>query len=224
MDIESNIATFMHDRGPGARYTSFDYCFNYFQSYRERDAIQQIAARENLQLSCLHLGFFLASWGMFRTSSVLPTRSLKQFVPVMELVARTPRRIWEIDAHCYSSDACNLLTATASQIKTSLQFPGNRWPTATLATKIMLGVFGNVPAFDTFVVGGLRGTGLTGLFGFNALRAIGHFYQTHQDVIERHRERTLDFDTGELTDRTYTRAKVIDMIFFIEGGGSRSRF
>lgn len=28
---------------------------------------------------------------------------------------------------------------------------------------------------------------------------------------------TIDFATGEPTDLTYTRAKVIDMIFFIEG-------
>jgi len=31
---------------------------------------------------------------------------------------------------------------------------------------------------------------------------------------------TLDFHTGEPTQRRYSRVKVIDMIFFIEGGGS----
>ena len=36
-------------------------------------------------------------------------------------------------------------------------------------------------------------------------------------LIEAHREPTLDFDTGTPTNRRYTRAKVIDMIFFIEG-------
>lgn len=37
------------------------------------------------------------------------------------------------------------------------------------------------------------------------------------EVIERHRVPTIDFVTGEPTNRRYSRAKVIDMIFFVEG-------
>jgi hypothetical protein len=36
-------------------------------------------------------------------------------------------------------------------------------------------------------------------------------------LIERHRVPTLGFDKGEPTIRRYTQAKIIDMIFFIEG-------
>jgi hypothetical protein len=36
-------------------------------------------------------------------------------------------------------------------------------------------------------------------------------------VIDGHRIPTLDFDTGRSTSRLYSRAKVIDMIFFVEG-------
>jgi hypothetical protein len=49
------------------------------------------------------------------------------------------------------------------------------------------------------------------------LRDIGHFYDRHREVIECHREYTLDFSTGQPTRRRYTRAKVIDEIFYIEG-------
>jgi hypothetical protein len=76
-DIEANIAAFMGGRGPDERYTSFDYCFNYFQVFREQDRVKEIAALESMQLSCLHLGFYLASWGMFRGSSTLLLKSLK---------------------------------------------------------------------------------------------------------------------------------------------------
>lgn len=142
----------MDRRGPGQRYASFDYCFNYFQAFREQDQIGGIAERDNVQLSCLQLGFYLASWGMFR-SSVLRTRSLKQFEPVIEVIAHTPRRIWDIDAHGYSTETCGLLTSTAAEIRSALQYPDGERPTNTLVTKIMLGVFGNVPAFDNYVVG-----------------------------------------------------------------------
>jgi hypothetical protein len=56
--------------------------------------------------------------------------------------------------------------------------------------------------------------------GGKAFRRLGEFYREHADIIERNRILTLDFHTGEPTQRRYSRAKVIDMIFFIEGGGS----
>jgi hypothetical protein len=225
VDIEANIKCFMGDRTSEQRYASFDYCFNYFQSFRETDSTADIAAPENVLLSCLHLGFYLASWGMFRGSSDLPSRSLKQFQPVMELIARTPDDVWTIDAHRYSDRAVrDQLISTADDIQQALRHPDGAWPTRTLATKVMLGVFGNVPAFDSRVVAGLRQTGRTGRFGIRALQAIGRFYEDHRDVIEKHRNHTLDFVSGCPTHRSYTRAKVIDEIFFIEGQGGVSAF
>jgi hypothetical protein len=44
------------------------------------------------------------------------------------------------------------------------------------------------------------------------------YWARNIELIERYRVRTWDFDTGELTGRRYTQAKVIDMIFFIQGG------
>ena len=220
LDIYRNICSFMGDRQPEARYASFDYCFNHFQSFRERGRITDIAASENVLLSCLHLGFYLASWGMLRASSELPKRSLRQFEPVIELIAGTPSDIWEIDANHYSDDVCDTLVIVANDIQKALRYPDGTWPTRTLATKIMLGIFGSVPAFDSRVMQGLRKTGRTGRFGVRALLDIGHFYADHHEVIDRHRESTLDVATGLPTQRLYTRAKVIDQIFFIEGGGS----
>lgn len=221
MDIDANVRRFMGDRNPGRRYASFDYCFNYFQSFRESSTVADIAAPENMMLSCLHLGFYLASWGMFRARSELPRRSLRQFVPVVELIASMPAEIWEADAHCYSGTVCYRLLATAREIEEALDYPDGKWPTRTLATKIMLGVFGNVPAFDSRVVKGLIRTGRTGRFGVHALQEIGRFYQGHREEIERNREPTLDFATGKPTQRLYTRAKVIDQVFYIEGRDSR---
>lgn len=170
----------------------------------------------------LHLGFYLASWGMFRGSSGLRSRSLKQFEGLVELIARTPSDVWVIDAHRCSEAVCHRLIDTASDIEEALHNPDGAWPTRTLATKIMLGVFGNVPAFDSRVVAGLRKTRLTGRFGVHSLLAIGHFCDDHREVIERHREFTLDFATGQPTQRRYTRAKVIDEIFYVEGRGGAS--
>jgi len=69
--IDKLINTFLKDREPTDRYASFDYCYNYFQTFKYNNKILDIAVSDNLQLSCLHLGFYLASWGMLRGSTFL---------------------------------------------------------------------------------------------------------------------------------------------------------
>ena len=61
-----------------------------------------------------------------------------------------------------------------------------------------------------------------GLYGWAPTMAsgAGPFYDDHREVIGQHRERTLDFATGQPTQRRHTRAKVIDEIFYIEGRGN----
>ncbi len=51
-----------------------------------------------------------------------------------------------------------------------------------------------------------------------ALAISAYLDRDNASVIDQHRVPTLDFDTGTETARRYTRAKVIDMIFFVEGG------
>ena len=193
---------------PDARYASFDYCFNYFQSFREAGNVGAIAEPEHVQLSCLHLGFYLASWGMFRGSADLLQKSAKHLVPAIKLIARADATLWEIDAHCYTEPNIRQLLDTGRVFRPA--YPGM---SDILVTKVMLGVFGNVPAFDTNFKKGFQ----VATFGPKALRKIGAFYAQNSTVIDRFRVPTLDFVSGELTSRKYTRAKVIDMAFFIEG-------
>lgn len=212
VDIEGNLRTYLDDRGPADRYASFDYCFNFFQSRHEEGRTADLAQGPQLQLACLHLGFYLASWGMYRGSTILLKRSVAYLAPVVEVIARAPTKAWAIDADGYTREACGLLLDTARQIRTALSGAA----TDTLVTKIMLGVFGSVPAYDTNFRNGFR----TMTFGESSLMRVGRFYRENAEVIERYRVPTLDFDTGADTKRRYTRAKVIDMIFFIEGGAT----
>jgi len=54
----------------------------------------------------------------------------------------------------------------------------------------------------------------------STLRAIADFYAANARAIDHERVRTLDFASDRLTRLRYPRAKVIDMVFLIEGGGS----
>ncbi len=214
MNVEESIKKYLDGTNgsdgqkPDARYASFDYCFNYFQSFREAGNVGAIAEPEHVQLSCLHLGFYLASWGMFRGSADLLQKSARHLVPAIKLIARANATLWEIDAHCYTEPNIRQLLDTGRAFRHA--YPGM---SDILVTKLMLGVFGNVPAFDMNFKKGFQ----VATFGPKALRKIGAFYAENSTVIDRFRVPTLDFVSGELTSRKYTRAKVIDMAFFIEG-------
>lgn len=107
-------------------------------------------------------------------------------------------------------DAVDLLLGTRDQVRAALP----EGASDILVTKIMLGVFGNVPAFDTYFK---KGFGVS-TFGAKSLTKVAEFYDSHAALIEMHRMPTLEFANGGETSVRYTRAEVIDMIFFVEGG------
>jgi hypothetical protein len=76
----------------------------------------------------------------------------------------------------------------------------------------MLGVFGNVPAFDNNFRKGFHCYS----FGEKNLRMIKKFYNKYNTQIDAKIILTLDFNGNE-TNRRYTKAKIIDMIGFIKG-------
>lgn len=217
MNIEQNLKQFAEglgkNRGRHAveRYASFDYCFNYFQSFRERGKIQELSDPGKIQQSSLQLGFYLASWGMLRGSSFLLEKSVSFYQPLIRSIATFDKRIWTIDADAYDDENIAVLLACRNMIVESLG-RDNR-PSDTLVTKIMLGVFGNVPAFDDFFRKGFA----THSFSKNSLRLISEFYKENKRLIDNAKIYTFDFVTARRTKRRYPKAKIIDMIGFIEG-------
>jgi hypothetical protein len=89
----------------------------------------------------------------------------------------------------------------------------------TLVTKTMLGVFGCVPAYERC----FRDAFGAATFGPRSLSGLEAFYRVHAEAIDEHRVPTIDFATGADSNRKYTRAKVIDMVFFIKGLGNGLR-
>jgi hypothetical protein len=89
-DVEKNIDHFLRGAGnkdkgryPCERYASFDYCYNYFQSFHDHTSFRDICSESNIVESCLQLGFYLASWGMLRGSSFLLQKSAAFYKQVL---------------------------------------------------------------------------------------------------------------------------------------------
>lgn len=143
-------------------------------------------------------------------------KSARYLVPVIKVIAGTDESVWRIDANSYTDTYINILLQLAKEISDALA-PARR--SDTLLTKILLGVFGSVPAFDDNFVAACRPEGICATFGRRALREIGQFYDANKEAIEERLSdfRTLDFESGELTSRNYTRAKLIDMVLYARG-------
>ncbi len=206
---------FIQLRKSNHRYASFDYCYNYFNSFSNKS---ELAASENLEKSCLHLGFYLASWGMMRASSFLLQENLRFYIPIIKWLADyCPENIWNIDVDNYSNENVEVLISTYNSLS---QFVSDKNQKIILVTKIMLGVFGSTPAFDNNFTATFRDdygeTARYRSFNSNSLNAIKNFYDENSNLIEELRQtcRTYNFITAEETNIIYTRAKIIDMIGF----------
>jgi hypothetical protein len=140
--ISKTILKFYHEieNSPHHRYKSWDHCYTYFRMKNPDPGI-----------ACLHLAFYLASWGMYRGSTFVLKRDYLIHMPIVG------RLIAERDA---------LQGKNVSEIaeRTGRIFDLFEWikkqyeelPTDTLTTKILLGTLACVPAYDVNLVKGLR--------------------------------------------------------------------
>lgn len=193
------------------RFASFDFCYSYFNSFDDK---REIANEKNIEKSCLQLGFYLASWGMLRASSFLINKSLRYYKDLIETIANTPQRAWDIDINTYDKDS-ELLIETYKSI--SSHFDDHRH--LTLTTKIMLGVFGNAPAFDDFFCTTFRklypGNGFRA-FNKDSIQTVYEFYKENNQLIDSYGTTLYckDFVTGENYKFNYKKSKIVDMIGF----------
>jgi hypothetical protein len=53
-----------------SRYAAYDFCYNYSQDFYKNERTTDLYSNQNRHISCLQLGLFLATWGMFRNSGL----------------------------------------------------------------------------------------------------------------------------------------------------------
>jgi len=212
-DIGTIVNKFKSQSNPYDRYSSFDYCYNYFRTTND--------ITQDIEKSCLVLGFYLASWGMFRGSSFLLQKSVKHFEPTIRYIATIDKAVWEIDADNYNEKNIQTIIKIYKDIKFCLIDKDNS--DLTLITKILLGVFGFIPAFDNYFCNSFRAI-TAGQCGFRkvnvkSLSFIKTFYESNKTTIDRLSAETYttDFMTGQKTTINYPKAKIIDMYGFTAG-------
>jgi len=141
-DIGDVVSEFQKANNSTDRYASFDYCYHYFHPATSCYLLNDI------EKSSLVIGFNLASWGMLRGSSFLLNKSVKYYEPLIGYTSKLNTTIWDIDVDKYSNENIRTICAIYKDIKGIIVDNGKIH--LTLVTKIMLGVFGFIPAFDNF--------------------------------------------------------------------------
>ncbi|WP_153505468.1 hypothetical protein [Cumulibacter manganitolerans] len=199
------------DTAPAGSEPSWDYCYRWF-NFDGR-------APHDERRDCLELGYYLANWGMFRGSGVLMRTNLAALRNTISVIDSHHADMRDVDI-VGSDDEWAALDATYEALESAL--PGN--PSPTLITKVMLGVWGCVPAMDTYVLAGIKDlrsrARKTGLETFNRrfydyLSLLRH---THADEIEEHRNADLHSFGEPSTSATRLPAgKILDMYLFQVG-------
>ena len=191
---------------PHHRYLSWEYCHEAFRLNRR----PQIDA--TIDYLCLHLAWYLASWGMLR-NSFLMQKDYKIHADVVRLIYQPEwDDLWDLSPEKLSQEYyADRIMKLSESITEAYVASGAGIPTDTLLTKILLGTVGCVPAYDRYFKKALADTGAAPqVFSAKSIRSLGNLYLDHEDEFEELRKHC-----GSRIE--YPAAKILDMCFFEYG-------
>ncbi|WP_312470321.1 hypothetical protein [Neobacillus sp.] len=199
------------------RFKSWEHCYHFFSTN-----YKSLNDEKTFDHGCLHLAFYLASWGMLRGGAFLLQKDYRihEFF-INDVVKKTYYH------HFYDHElqqSMNKLSVEGIDklIKETTESYINNIPqingedklisvTDTLASKILLGVYGNVPAYDRYLKGALKLHGINQQFNEASLLELVDFYNVYRDEFEKCHQ--LFSKDGTY----YTPMKLIDMYFWQVG-------
>lgn len=199
------------------RFKSWEHCYNFFDNNHKR-----MDDKNTFDHACLQLAFYLASWGMLRGGSFLLQKDYRVHEYFIKDVLKNPNyfKYFDRDLHMQMDRSTiqgldTLIHETSNAyIKNIAQVNGEDKSlsiTDTLASKILLGVYGNVPAYDRYFKEGLRLHGISQQFNEESLLELVDFYNQNEEEFQ-HCQRIYRNDGVY-----YTPMKLIDMYFWTVG-------
>ena len=137
------------------RYRSWEHCYRFFRGVAPASIV---AARDS---AALQLGFYLASWGMYRGSSFLLQHDYTVHLKVVDALT-SPQfgPLWEKEFGGADSSAFFPTRWPPTHAVRDAYGPFGQ-PTDTLVTKVLLGTLGCLPACDRFFLFGFKCEGFS---------------------------------------------------------------
>ena len=150
------------------RYKSWEWCHQAFWANKDKyaDALEE-KKEEIVEYLSLHLAFYLASWGMYRGSSYLLQRDYKAHKNAVRAILNTRYDLlWDYEPQSNNIETANKLLFDNEFgiywiVKNSYAGCDEEAEDAdlasdTLTTKILMGTFGCIPAFDRYFKSGIQ--------------------------------------------------------------------
>ena len=195
-----------------ARYLSWEHCHNYFiNNYLD-------PGDEQIDLMCLHLAWYLASWGMLRGGSFLLQKDYRIHLPVVKvLVSKEYHDLYDCPIEKLSDPAvCDKIIELSEKIvelykglTVDLDDGEGKSASDTLITKILLGTVGCTPAYDRYFKSGLALSNVAQQrYGKKSMMQLVRYYNNNYAEFESFRE---EISSGRVT---YTPMKILDMCFW----------
>lgn len=197
--------------GEHSDHRSWEHCFRYFQAFSRRPT------NEGRDQAALQLGFFLASWGMYRGSAFIRQYSYTaNFGAVDALLLPEFSILWERDFGSEDADfeLVPLILCLSDAIRSSYQIfaeqAGSSGASDTLVSKVLLGTLGCLPAYDRYFAAGFKAAGFRGSeFNSVSVHKILIFCQLHRDALRRSQS-VIERQSG----LRYPFMKLADMYFW----------
>lgn len=169
------------------RYLSWRHCYKAFGENRNK------MDDPTIDYLCLHLAFYLASWGMLRGSSFLLQKDYKVHTPIVRMIQEERYNpLFGISAR----DLCKeenllLLEEIGNRIKEAYakELPAKEGvinnATETLITKILLGTLGCVPAYDRYYIDAVKKHKVSsGQYNSTSIKGVATYYCDHEEEFE----------------------------------------
>jgi hypothetical protein len=181
ISIQKAVELFVKKTQQGfeTRYKTWDNCHKYFVNlYKSnKDKLFDDLSECEQEMSLLQLGYYLASWGMYRGSSFVLQYDNSIYKEVISILLNSKYdKLWDLSFECIKQDAKGvqeLLVDLRDSIMKSLYeyrhysvYKGKLVETSkdekelsqTLVTKILLGTLCCCPAYDTYFCSAIGGS------------------------------------------------------------------
>lgn len=210
-DIKKSQSTIYH------RGKSWEHCYVFFRNHEKFHNDEKL-----LDFAALHLGFFLASWGMLRGSSFLLQKDYKFYVPVVKILINSKyNRLWNFN---FFKESKGQDIDLLFQLRDDLEKKINENNTADrdnkrhelnlIITKIIMATMGCIPAYDRYFKNGLKKRIEKGVsFNRNSFKSLLDLVNEDNELKKLCRKECLI----QGTNIKYPPMKLIDLHFWLLG-------
>lgn len=217
--VLTNIALFhnANQEDENARFRSWEHCYRQFEQAKQEHYISD----EYIDYLSLHLGFYLASWGMMRGSSFLLQKDYRVHREIVkEILKNDYSALWHIScSELNKQENINALIKLIENLKLIYRSQRDKVKNAkvdisdTLVTKVLLGTLGCLPAYDNlFKSSILKYNVAQQKLGERSIKDLAAFYLYYKDALEEQRRIVSNARGIE-----YPQMKILDMAFWQMG-------